>query len=92
MSIVLRYRGRIVTDEDVASIQSLITAHPVASRRRLSALLCEAWDWRQDNGELRDMVCRSLMLALHRSGAIELPPQATANKTSKLNANVRATG
>ena len=74
MSVVLRYRGRSVTDEDVASIRSLIAAHPEASRRRLSALLCEAWDWRQDNGELRDMVCRSLMLALHRSGAIELPP------------------
>ena len=43
------------------------------SRRVLSRRLCEAWDWRQPNGTLRDMVCRGLMLALHRGGHIELP-------------------
>ncbi len=37
-------------------------------------MLCEAWNWRQANGELRDMVCRSLMLELHRAELIELPP------------------
>jgi hypothetical protein len=36
--------------------------------------LCEAWDWRQPNGARRDMVCRGLMLGLHRAGHIELPP------------------
>ena len=28
----------------------------------------------QTNGALRDMVCRGLMLMLHRQGLIELPP------------------
>ncbi len=73
MNIVLRYRGRTVTRRDVTFIRKLITAHPTASRRRLSKLLCEAWNWRQINGELRDMVCRSLMLELHRGGHVELP-------------------
>lgn len=73
MDIVLRYRGRTVTRFDVAFIRKLIAAHPTASRRRLSKLLCEAWNWRQINGELRDMVCRSLMLELHRGGHVELP-------------------
>jgi hypothetical protein len=58
----------------VAFIQALIDAHPAASRRALSKKLCQAWDWRQPNGQLRDMVCRGLMLALHRAGHIELPP------------------
>jgi hypothetical protein len=40
----------------------------------LSKKLCEHWDWRQPNGQARDMVCRSLMLELHRGGHIELPP------------------
>ena len=35
--------------------------------------LCEAWQWRQANGALRDMVCRGLLLMLHRAGVIELP-------------------
>lgn len=52
----------------------LIAAHPEANRRRLSLLLCEAWNWRQENGALKEMVCRGLMLALHRAGHIELPP------------------
>ncbi len=74
MGVKLRYRGREVTDSDVVFIRKLIGEHPGASRRALSKLLCEAWDWRQSNGELRDMVCRSLMLELHRAGLIELPP------------------
>jgi hypothetical protein len=43
------------------------------SRRRLSAKLCQAWNWVQPNGQLRDMVARSLMLELHRAGHIKLP-------------------
>ncbi len=71
-----RYRGRIVTAEDVAFIRELIAAHPGASRRKLSEKLCQAWDWRQANGVLRDMVCRGLLLMLERSGQIELPPMS----------------
>ena len=74
MAEVLRYRGRVVTSKDVVFIRRLIAKAPQASRRRLSARLCEAWDWRQPNGALRDMVCRGLMLALDRSGHIQLPP------------------
>jgi hypothetical protein len=74
MNAALRYRGREVTDADVALIRELIAAHPHASRRMLSQRLCESWNWVQPNGELRDMVCRGLMLALHRAGHIELPP------------------
>ena len=73
MEPILSYRGRTVTDSDVVFIRQLIADHPSASRRILSKKLCEAWNWRQTNGALRDMVCRSLMLALHRAGHIELP-------------------
>ena len=69
-----RYRGRVVTAEDVTSIRQLIAENPGASRRRLSEKLCEAWQWKQANGALRDMVCRGLLLMLHRAGEIELPP------------------
>ena len=39
----------------------------------MSAKLCEAWNWRQPNGALRDMVCRGLLADLDRAGWIELP-------------------
>lgn len=71
--VKLKYRGRAVTATDIAFIRELIARHPEASRRALSKLLCEAWNWRQPNGELRDMVCRSLMLELYRAGLVELP-------------------
>ncbi|MFO7704704.1 MAG: DUF4338 domain-containing protein [Halopseudomonas sp.] len=74
MQSLLRYRGRDVSAQDIQFIQQLIHEHPTASRRHLSALLCQAWDWVQPNGQLRDMVCRGLMLALHRQGHITLPP------------------
>jgi len=74
MSLDYRYRGRVITPEDIAFIRRLIADNPRASRRKLSAQLCEAWQWRQANGALRDMVCRGLLLLLHRAGEIELPP------------------
>jgi len=74
MSSQWRYRGQVVTSEDIAGIRQLIAENPGASRRRLSAMVCEAWQWKQANGALRDMVCRGLLLMLHRAGAIELPP------------------
>ena len=73
MSTEYRYRGRIVTPEDIVFIRQLVAENPRASRRALSAKLCEAWQWRQANGTLRDMVCRGLLLMLHRAGQIELP-------------------
>ncbi len=71
--VKLRYRGRAVTASDVVFIRELIARHPEASRRALSKRLCEAWNWVQPNGQLRDMVCRSLMLELHRAELIALP-------------------
>ena len=40
----------------------------------MSKKLCQAWNWVQANGALRDMLCRGMMLMLHRRGLIELPP------------------
>lgn len=74
MEVKLRHRGRVVTAQDVDFIQALIDEHPEASRRALSKKLCQRWGWVQPNGQLRDMVCRGLMLELHRAGHIDLPP------------------
>jgi hypothetical protein len=71
---MLRYRGRSITAAQVAQIRALVAAQPGASRRALSRQVCELWQWRQPNGILRDMVCRGLLLALHRAGHIVLPP------------------
>ena len=75
MNSTLTYRGKVVTSDDIAFIRKLIADNPNDSRRSLSKKLCKAWNWVQANGQLRDMVCRSFMLMLHRAGHIELPPK-----------------
>jgi hypothetical protein len=69
-----RYRGREIGEEEILFIRTLIAQYPMESRRKLSVRVCEAWQWRQANGALRDMVCRGLLLMLDRAGQITLPP------------------
>src|SRR6202522_484200 len=73
-TVEFRYRGRRISQEDILYIRALIEQYPQESRRTLSTKLCEAWQWRQANGALRDMVCRGLLLMLDRAGQIKLPP------------------
>ena len=76
--VVLSFRGRSVHQAEVAFLRDLIGRRPGLSRYRLSLEVCQAWSWVQPNGYPRDMVCRSLLLALHRAGHIELPaPRAS---------------
>ena len=74
MEQVLTYRGRMIGTPEVEFVRRFIAVNPTSSRRDLSRKLCAAWGWAQPNGTLKDMVCRGLMLALHRAGHITLPP------------------
>ena len=78
----LSYRHRVITDADLVFIRRLIAENPQCSRRRLSEKLCQAWSWVQPNGALRDMVCRGMMLMLHRQGLIELPALRQVGRSS----------
>lgn len=67
------YQGIQVTSHDIDFIRQLIKDNPNDTRRQLSYKLCQEWNWVQPNGQLRDMLCRSFMLALERKGHIRLP-------------------
>lgn len=71
--ILLTFRGREIRAADFAFLRQLIADHPSLSRCALSVRVCQAWNWTRPNGQLRDQVCRSLMLRLHREGHLELP-------------------
>ena len=75
MDSIFKYRRNTYSSDDIAFIQRLIKENPNDSRRALSKKLCMAWNWIQQNGALRDMVCRSFMLELHRAGHVVLPPR-----------------
>ena len=71
--VILSFRGREMREPDVVFLREFIAQNPSLSRNALSIRVCQAWNWVQPNGQLRDQVCRSLMLALHRAGHIQLP-------------------
>lgn len=75
METTITYRRRSVSPEDIETIRRIIEAHPGKSRRFISQEVCREWDWRQSNGVLKDMVCRSLLLVLESKGLIKLPPR-----------------
>lgn len=74
MEFITKYQGKQISAADIEFIKNLISKNSHTSRRGLSKKLCKLWNWRQANGHLKDMVCRSLLLHLHRSGYIALPP------------------
>jgi hypothetical protein len=56
-------------------VARIIAERSDKSRRFISQEVCRTWDWRQANGVLKDMVCRSLLLLLESKGFIKLPPR-----------------
>ncbi len=85
MSVEIKYRGKAVTAKDIDFIKRLIADNPNDSRRVLSVKLCREWNWIQANGAYRDMVCRGLMLLLHRNGYIVLPARKLKPNTPFVN-------
>jgi hypothetical protein len=70
----IRYRGRTFTAAEIQDISDIVSAHWDKSRWYISREICRRWDWRQQNGTLKDMICRGLLLFLQAHGRIELPP------------------
>ena len=72
--ILVTIQGRRFSP-DVGLIKQLLANNPGWGRSRLSVKLCELWDWRTPNGQLKDMACRRLLLRLEKAGHVALPPR-----------------
>jgi len=71
----IRYRGKNYTLREIDEIREILIAHRDRSRSFISREICRQWGWKQPNGVLKDMICRSLLLQLEARGFIELPPR-----------------
>ncbi len=69
----LLLQGRPVGPAELGLIRQLLVDHPDWSRRRLSQALCEAWNWRNAAGQLKDMASRTLLVKLEQRGQLRLP-------------------
>lgn len=62
-----------ITQERIAEINRLIETTPGWNRSKLSQELCKMWDWRGENGLIKDISCRDVLRALDAAGEIKLP-------------------
>ena len=69
-----RFRGKTWSESDIERIRVLIGLSPMAPRSELARQVCEAFDWRRPDGQLRLMACRDAMLTMYRAKLIDLPP------------------
>jgi hypothetical protein len=67
-------RRRRIVQEDLLLIRGLLSAEGHLGRSHISNRLCEIWDWRQANGQFRQIACRDLLRQLESKGLVSLPP------------------
>lgn len=72
-------QGRVLGSAQVQQVRQLLASHPDWSRYRLSRQLCQLWDWRAPNGQIKDMAARTLLLKLEQRGWIDLPARRWAS-------------
>lgn len=63
---------------DVEEIQRLLRTHPHWGRSRVSVTMCEQWNWRRPDGQLKDIACRELLRKLETRGLLILPPRQSS--------------
>lgn len=78
-------RGRHITSVVLEEIRQIIDQNWNLGRTAISRILCQKWDWRQNNGQLKAMACRDLLLRLEREQLITLPPRIHKNNNQKRN-------
>lgn len=71
-------RGRHFGGGELLQIRAIVQGSPQAHRFELSKKVCEALDWRQPNGRLKDRACRDVLARLHGLGFLRLPPPRRA--------------
>lgn len=71
----LKIQGRLLTESAVTQIKDLREKYPDWNRSRLSRELCELWEWKRPDGQLKDMACRELLRKLESRSLITLPPR-----------------
>jgi hypothetical protein len=84
MNVLLTYRNRVITQTDLSFILKVIDDYRSEGRSAISRRLCEVWNWRQANGELKDGVCRGLLLQLERNQLLTLPTRIIDNNNNSL--------
>jgi len=68
-------RGRHFAPKELMLIRAMVENSQEDHRFAISKKICEALDWRQPNGRLKDRSCRAVLAKLHDIGFLCLPPR-----------------
>jgi hypothetical protein len=71
--VIFRYRARQLDTQAIQLIRAIISKHYQRGRSHISRVLCEAWQWVQPNGKLKEYAARDLLLRLEEQGLVQLP-------------------
>jgi hypothetical protein len=82
-------QGRVMGTTEVDYIRQLLSENPHFSRYKLSRVLCQLWNWRDPNGQLKDMAARTLLLKLEQRGYLRLPAKRRASPNRMRHKRVR---
>ena len=72
------FRNKKISHKEVKEIRKIIQTYWDRGRTYISREICQELNWRQPNGQLKDQVCRLLLLKLEEKGNIELPARKTS--------------
>jgi hypothetical protein len=86
--VLLRYRNRDVTAEDLRFLRATLAARRGALRGAVAREICEAWRWRQLNGELAILACHDLLARLEEWGYLEPRQRAASTRASRAGQSV----
>jgi len=84
----LTIRKRTINEAETRNIQATINKHWTKGRKHISKVLCRQWNWKQPNGQLKDMACREILLTLKRKDLIVLPPRLKNANNHKRNKTI----
>jgi len=76
-------RGKRIGASELAQINNTARENWDKGRVFISRRLCEEWNWRQYNGQLKDQVCRILLNRLEEKRLITLPPRKNGSNNAK---------
>lgn len=74
MEEYITLHNKQITPSDLKFIRELIESEGNRGRSYISKRLCEKWDWKTPNGQLRDITAREVLRKLEKRRLIVLPP------------------
>jgi hypothetical protein len=80
MEEYITLHNKRLTPSDLEFIRGLIESEGYRGRTFISKRLCEIWNWRTPNGQLRDITAREVLRKLENHGLVVLPPLLCAGR------------